>query len=137
MDAKLVRDYPSQDASSRMDRAENITITDVRVITGERFGVPDDVTVYELDALNENGQVRENITVIPSMLFENTKDLQYRHSFGVVGKYSLALAMDNEQAHEELVSAIRELREQVQGEIRDLKAKESRLLHAQAELSGL
>jgi hypothetical protein len=132
-----VREFPSDDSSSRQERAEQTEINDVRTISGEQFGVPDDTTVYEVDLTNEEGESRENVVIIPRVLFENTKDVQYRHEEGIVGKYSRALALENEQAREELLAGISDKRETLQSELTEFREKDSRLLHTQADLNGL
>ena len=63
------------------------------------------------------------------------KDMQHRGPKGIVGKYLLALAEENEEAHEQLVDAIKERRERIRGEIEDLKEEETNLLQAQLSLS--
>lgn len=131
-----VREHPSEDSSTRQERAEECDILDVRVIDGDEFGV-DDATVYEIDVVNEDGYERENVTVIPRILFENTKDVQHRHDAGIVGKYSRALAMESDEARQELLDGIANKREETQDEIQRLKQKDSRLLHTQADLDGL
>lgn len=131
-----VRNFPSEDSTTRQERAEQTTIEDIRIIDGDEFGV-EDATVYELDLINESGERRENVTVIPSILFESTKDVQHRHEYGIVGKYTRALAMENDEAREEVLTAIRQKRDSVQEDIRDLKEKDSRLLHTQADLGGI
>lgn len=128
--------FPSEDSASRQHRAEDTTITDIRQIDGDEFGVTD-ATVYEVDLVNESGETRENVTIIPAILFENTKDVQHRHDEGIVGKYSRALAMEHEQAREELLNGIRRKREETQEQIRTLKEKDSRLLHTLADLDGI
>ena len=60
-----VREFPSKDAESRYERAEQTTITDVRTIDGDTFDVGEDTTVYEVDLVNESGEERENIVIIP------------------------------------------------------------------------
>lgn len=132
-----VREFPSQDSETRQKRAEQTDILDVREVDGDSFGVAGDTTVYEVDLINEDGQRRENVTIIPRILFENTKDVQYRHEAGIIGKYSRALAMHHDEAREELLAGIREKREQVQQDVKELKEKDSRLLHTQADLNGL
>jgi hypothetical protein len=130
-----VREFPAEDSSTRQERAEQIQITDIREIEGDTFGA--DVTVYEIDAVNEDGETRENVTIVPEMLFENTKDVQHRHEYGIVGKYSRALALEDEQAKELLLGGIRNKRDSVLEQVRSLKEKDSRLLHTQADLGGL
>lgn len=130
-----VREFPSQDSESRQERADDIEILDVREISGESFDKAAWVdTVYELDAVNEDGNRRENITVIPAILFENTKDVQYRHSHGIVGKYTRALVRENEDARADLMSAIDAKRAEVQEEIRELKEKDARLMHTKLDV---
>ncbi len=131
-----VREFPSEDSQSRQERAEQTTITDIRVIDGDSFGV-EDATVYELDLINDSGERRENVTVIPSILFESTKDVQHRHEYGIVGKYTRALAMEHDEARTEVLDAIRQKREATQEDIRSLKEKDSRLLHTLSDLQGL
>lgn len=131
------RQHPSEDSSTRQERAEQTDILEVRTISGEEFGVSEDTTVYEVDLVNEDGQPRSNVVIIPSILFENTKDVQHRHDAGIVGKYSRALAMENDEAREQLVSGIRAKRDSIQSEVRELKEKDARLLHTQADLDGL
>lgn len=132
-----VRDFPSKDSESRQKRAEQTTLTDIRTIAGDSFGVPDEYTVYEVDLINDSGEERENVVIIPRILFENTKDVQYRHESGIVGKYSRALAMENDEAKEALLTGIEEKRDALQSEIRDLKETDARLLHTQADLDGI
>lgn len=132
-----VSEFPQEDSATRHERAEETTIHDVREIDPDWFDRMGDGTVYELDLSNEDGERRENVTVIPRILFESTKDVQHRHEFGIVGKYSRALAMENDQAREELLAGIEEKRDEVQDDIRELKEKDSRLLHTQADLNGL
>jgi len=130
-----VRTFPSEDSATRQERAEQTSVTDIRTIDGDGFG--SDVTVYEIDVVNEEGEIRENITIVPEILFENTKDVQHRHEAGIVGKYSRALAMEDDEARDLLIQGIRAKREETQEEIARLKAKDSRLLHTQADLDGL
>lgn len=119
---------PKTASDQRQERAEQVTLTDVRRISEE---------VWEVDLINEAGKVRENVTIIPSRIYSPTKDMQHRGPKGVVGKYIRALAMENDEAREQLLGAIRERRNRIQGEIRDLKEEESNLLHAQADLNDL
>lgn len=130
-----VSEFPSEDSETRQTRAEQTQITEIRTIDGDAFGA--DVTVYEVDLVNEEGEVRENVTIVPEILFENTKDVQHRHEAGIVGKYSRALAMESDEARELLIEGIRSKRQETQEEIRRLKEKDSRLLHTQADLDGL
>lgn len=102
-----------------------MTLTDVRRISEE---------VWEVDLINDRGEVRENVTIIPSRIYSPTKDVRWRGPKGVVGKYIRALALENDDAHEQLLDAIEERRERIQGEIQDLKNEEANLLHAQADL---
>jgi hypothetical protein len=90
-----------------------------------------------VDLLNEAGNRRENVTIIPSRIYSPSKDMQHRGPKGVVGKYIRALAMESDEAREQLITAIRERRDRIQGEIADLKEEDSNLLHAQADLNGL
>lgn len=133
-DMSGTREFPAEDSESRMRRAEQCTVLDVREIGADGFDVSDETTVYEVDVVNEDGQLRENVTIIPRILFESTKDVQYRHEYGIVGKYSLALAQENEQAKEELRAGIEEKRSSVQGQIDRLKQKQARLLHTECDL---
>jgi hypothetical protein len=132
-----VREFPSDDSESRQERAEQVDIQDVRTISGDQFGVPDDTNVYEVDLVNEQGESRENVVIIPRVLFENTKDVQYRHDEGIVGKYSRALAMESDDAREELLAGIQDKRDAIQSETAELRNTDSRLLHTQADLNGL
>jgi len=131
-----VRQYPSEDSSSRQSRAEDCEILDIRTIDGEAFSVNQE-TVYEIDVRNENGELRENVVIIPRVLFESTKDVQYRHEEGIVGKYSRKLALEDEQAMDELLAGIDDKRDEFQSEVQTLKEKDARLLHTQADLNGL
>lgn len=126
---------PAQDSFDRTDRAYNTDILDVRVIDPEWFD--GDATVYELDLENERGETRENVVVIPKVLYENTNDVRYRHSAGIVGKYTRALAMENEQAATELREGIDKRRKEIQENIKQLKEKDSRLLHTIVDLDCL
>jgi cell division protein FtsB len=137
MIAMSVREFASEDAESRKERADDVTIQDVRIIDGEAFDFPEDATVFEVDLLNEDGAPRDNMVIIPRVLFENTKDVQYRHEKGIIGKYSLALAQENEQARQELYAGIEESRSEIQQEMADLQERDGRLLHFQAELDFL
>lgn len=130
-----VSEFPSEDSETRQRRAEQTDITEIREIDGAQFGA--DVTVYEVDLVNEDGETRENVTIVPEILFENTKDVQHRHEAGIVGKYSRALAMESSEARDLLLEGIRRQRESVQEDIRRLQEKDSRLLHTQADLNGL
>lgn len=132
-----VREFPSEDSATRQERAEQTDITEIRTISGEQFGVPDDTTVYEVDLVNEEGETRENVVIIPRILFENTKDVQHRHDAGIVGKYSRALALESDEAREELLAGISDRRDTIQEDVRRLQEKDSRLLHTQADLNGL
>lgn len=132
-----VREFPSEDSSSRQERADQTTIHDIREIDGDTFGVGADTTVYEVDLTNESGETRENVVIIPRVLFENTKDVQYRHGEGIVGKYSRALAMESEDARAELLAGISDKRDAIQSNMAESREKDSRLLHTQADLNGL
>ena len=131
-----VRTFPSEDSESRQNRAENTTITDVRTIEGEAFDLPDDVTVFEVDLVNERGAVRENVTIIPRILFESTKDVQYRHDYGIVGKYTRALANVSETARAELRAGIKQKRSELHQEQRQVREADSRLLHTTHDIFG-
>lgn len=120
-------------STSRQKRAESVKILNVRRIDTISAEHP----VFEVDLINDRGEMRENITIIPSVLFESTKDVQYRHDKGVVGKYTRALAMENDEVRELVITAIREFRDSTQDQMRDLRDKDSHLLHAQADLKGL
>lgn len=132
-----VREHPSADTESRQSRAEQTTIHAVREIAGENFGVADEFTVYEVDLTNEQGETRENVVIIPRILFENTKDVQYRHEQGIVGKYSLALAEVSDQAKEELAAGIEDKRDELHDEMVDHRETDSRLLNFQVEIGQL
>ena len=132
-----VREFPSVDSETRQDRANECTITDIRVIDGEQFNISADATVYEVDLVNERGLTRENLTIIPRILFESTKDVQHRHEFGIVGKYSRALADESEQAKQELIEGVRERRDNISSQMTDLRQEDGRLLHTLADLNGL
>jgi len=130
-----VREFPSEDSASRQERAEQIDVTDIRTIDGDAFGPH--VTVYEIDAVNEDGETRENLVIVPEILFENTKDVQHRHSEGIVGKYSRALALESDEARELLLDGIETKRDRIQSEVGDLHSKDARLLHTKCDLNGL
>jgi len=126
-----VNEFPSEDSYTRQQRAEQTQITDIRTIDGEPFGA--DVTVYEVDLVNERGEVRENVTIVPEILFENTKDVQHRHDAGIVGKYTRALVMADDEAHDLLLQGIRQKRDNIRDKISRLKEKEARLLHTRID----
>lgn len=111
--------------AGRQERAEQIRITDVRRISDE---------VWEIDCLNDDGEVRENMTIIPSQIYSPTKDMQHRGPNGVVGKYIRALAMENFEAREKLLDAIEERTESIEKEIRQLKGEVGRLKQAESDL---
>lgn len=119
---------PKTASDARQERAEQVTIVESRRVTDE---------VWEVDLINDNGDMRENVTIIPSRIYSPSKDMQHRGPKGIVGKYLMALAMEDKDAHEQLMDAIAERRERIQGEIRDLKEEESNLLHAQANLDNM
>lgn len=131
-----VREFPAEDSGSRQERAEQTEIIDVREIDGNP-SIPADYTVYEVDLINESGETRENVTIIPRILFENTKDVQHRHEQGIIGKYTRALCLEHDEAKEELLDGIREKRDTLHEEIQTLQEKDSRLLHTTADLNGL
>jgi hypothetical protein len=130
-----VREFPSEDSATRQERAENCEILDIREIDGEQFGA--NVTVFEIDAINERGEHRENVTIVPEMLFENTKDVQYRHEAGIVGKYTRAICQESDEARELLFDGIDAKRDETQSKIATLRQKDSRLLHTKADLGGI
>lgn len=118
---------PQTASAERQDRAEDITVLDTRRISED---------VWEMDCINDRGESREEMTLIPSDIYENTKDSRYRGPQGVVGKYLRALAQEDEDAREALQEAIRQRRDEVQSEIRALKREDSHLLHSQHDLGG-
>lgn len=120
--------FPKTASEDRQDRAEQVTLTDVRRISNE---------VWEVDLINDRGEERENVTIIPSRIYSPSKDVQHRGPKGVVGKYIRALALESDEAREQLLDAISERRERIQEEIRALKEEDSNLLHAQADLDGV
>jgi len=132
-----VSEFPSEDSESRQERAEDTQILEVREIDGSAFDIPSDATVYEVDLINEAGEKRENVTIIPRILFENTKDVQHRHNDGIVGKYSRALALESSEAKQQLIDGIEDKRESVQEQIADLRAKDSRLFHTRADIDSV
>jgi hypothetical protein len=75
---------------TRQDRADNTTITAIREIDASARSATDP-RVFEVDLINERGEVRENVTIIPRLLYESTKDVQYRGDSGIIGKYTRAL----------------------------------------------
>lgn len=115
-------------ASTRQKRAEEVELTDVRRISE---------TVWEVDLINDQGQRRENVTIVPSDLYSPTKDMQYRGPRGIVDKYIRALAMENDDARQQLITAIQKRRNEVQEEISHLREKDSNLLQAQADIEQL
>lgn len=137
LDGMSVREFPSKDSSTRQERADETTIHEIREIDGSQFDAGEDATVYELDLTNERGARRENIVVIPRILFENTKDVQHRHNEGIVGKYTRALAQVSDQARNELFAGLEEERQRIQEEKRTLSERDSRLMHTQADIELL
>lgn len=119
---------------TRQDRAQKCVILDVREIDGNAFDVNDDTIVYEMDLLNERGERRENVVVIPRILFENTKDVQYRHDNGVVGKYTRALAMHNDKARQQLLQGVEEKLGEVSEELTQIQEKRNNLREAYNEV---
>jgi len=103
----------------RVARAEQIEVTDIRRIDGTAF-VDDMPTVYEVDFVNDRGETRENLTIIPGVLYEATHDVRFRHNQGVVGKYTIALANADDEARQDLVGAINKRRSQFTDEIDEL-----------------
>lgn len=132
-----VQEHPSQDSATRTERATQTDILDIREIDGAFVSGPEPPTVYEVDLINEDGEERENVVLIPRILFENTKDVEHRHDYGIVGKYTRALAMESEQARRELEAGIEDKRDEIAREIRSLKEKDSRLLHTAVDMDSL
>lgn len=118
----------SQALQSRQERAEEISFHAVREISNG-----DGPTVFEVDATNERGELRENLTLIPGIRYEATKDVRYRHDEGVIGKYTRRLCQVDEQAREELLDFIEEEREELQEKITELSEKDTRLMVAAVE----
>jgi len=129
-----VREFPEVDSSTRQERAEQTEILDVRVIDGETFELPDEHDVFEVDLINERGQLRENVTIVPSILYESTHDVRYRHEFGIVGKYTRALAHANENALEQLQDGITAARREIHERQGELRRKDSRLMHTAMDI---
>lgn len=111
--------------TTRQERAEQIKLTDVRRISE---------TIWEVDAINEDGESRENLTIIPERIYSPTKDMQHRGPKGVVGKYIRALALEDAEARDQLNAAIRERRDRIRAEISDLQEELGNLTSAQQEL---
>lgn len=118
----------SQALQTRQERAEEISFEDIR-----RISQGDGPTVYEVDAVNEEGYLRENLTLIPGIRYEATKDVRYRHDEGVIGKYTRALIREDETAREELLAFIEEERDELQEKITELSEKDTRLMVAAVE----
>jgi hypothetical protein len=129
-----VREFPETDSKTRQERAEQTEIMEVRTISGDTFDVSEDTTVFEVDLINEDGKPRENVVIIPRILFENTKDVQHRHEYGIVGKYTRALAQANDEALAQLKAGISDKRDEIQDEIARLKEVDSRLLHTKIDV---
>ena len=129
-----VREFPEVDSSTRQERAEQTDILDIRVIDGETFDLPDEYDVFEVDLINERGQLRENVTIVPSILYESTHDVRYRHEFGIVGKYTRALALENEDAASQTQVGIRKARTEIHERQSDLRRKDSRLMHTALDI---
>jgi len=115
--------------STRQERAEQIRFEDIR-----RIPQGDGPTVFEVDAVNEEGHLRENLTLIPGIRYEATKDVRYRHSEGVVGKYTLALCREDSTAREELRDFIEEERAEIDEALTRLTEKDTQLLSAEMQL---
>jgi hypothetical protein len=129
-----VREFPETDSKTRQERAEQTEITEVRTISGEQFDVSEDTTVFEVDLINEDGKTRDNVVIIPRILFENTKDVQHRHDKGIVGKYTRSLCQENDEALAQLKQGIDDKRDEIQSEIARLKEVDSRLLHTKVDV---
>lgn len=119
----------SQALQTRQDRAEEISFEDIR-----RIPQGDGPTVYEVDAVNESGELRENLTLIPGIRYEATKDVRYRHSSGVIGKYTRRLCQVDDTAREELLVFLEEERAELQEKITELSEKDTRLMVVGAEI---
>lgn len=117
---------PKTASDDRQTRAEQITIQEKRRISDD---------VWEIDVINDRGEKRENITIVPGDIYSPTKDMQHRGPSGVVGKYLRALAMADDDAQEKLLDAIRRRRDSVQEEMSHLRKEDANLLHAQSDLS--
>lgn len=62
--------------------------------------------VYVGDFVNERGERRENVVLIPSKIFSSSEDMLYRSAEGYVGKYLLAAAETDSEFNERLSEAI-------------------------------
>jgi len=129
-----VREFPEVDSSTRQERAEQTEILDVRIIDGNTFDLPDEHDVFEVDLINERGQLRENVTIVPSILYESTHDVRYRHEFGIVGKYTRALAHANSDALEQLQAGITAARTKIHNQQGELRRKDSLLMHTAMDI---
>lgn len=122
----------TQEYDTREERAQHMTFHDIREIPQ-----PGGPTIYEVDVTNEKGETRENLTLIPGIRYEATKDVRYRHSEGVVGKYTLALCAENEAAKEELHAFLKEERAELTDKLNELRKKNGQLSQASAALRRL
>jgi len=115
-------------STRRQERAQNIDVTDLRRINE---------TVWEMDCINDNGDRRENITLIPSERYSPTKDMQHRGPKGIVGKYLRTLAMESDDARRQLRECIEDERAEIQAKVHRLKEEEANLLHSEGDLDSM
>lgn len=111
---------------TRQDRADNTTITAIREIDASARSATDP-RVFEVDLINERGEVRENVTIIPRLLYESTKDVQYRGDSGIIGKYTRALVSEHPEAYDELCLGIAEEANEVTKQQRRLRQRKQNL----------
>lgn len=104
------------DRLQRFERSKDVHFQRIKAI--DEIG--DGATVWEVDAINEEGEERENLTLVPRIRYSSTNDMRYRYGEGVVDKYLLALAREREDARDELLAGINEERNEIEEKIGEL-----------------
>lgn len=110
-DAMAQDSRPNTAEDSRVQKARRI---DVQEVYEPREGI------YVVDFVNEQGEERQRV-LIPSKIFSDSPDMIYRSNDGVVGKYLLAAARENEAIRADLALALEERQEDLDEQIQEAR----------------
>lgn len=98
---------------SRVQKAQRI---EVQEVFEPREGV------YVGDFVNERGEERQRV-LIPSKLFSDSPDMIYRANEGIIGKYLIAAARENEAVRADLALALEERQSEVEEELQEAEER--------------
>jgi hypothetical protein len=113
------QDGDAMATDSRTQTAEDSRVQKARRIEVQEVFEPRD-GIYVVDFINEDGEERRRV-LIPSKLFSDNPDMIFRSGDGIVGKYTIAAARENDQIRADLALALEERQDELDEEIQSAR----------------